>query len=199
MQRRRMSVAKSQDGGGCDNAKRGCDDAGNCDGDGDPIVRPQHPFERGSLHWDGCSVVACACRWTATMTMMTTTTPGWVAPAMVAMLATSRSSRCCPSHRRRCVPNLTTQAMDFSRCASRIVSTRLRALGRTMSPGKGSNTPPRLTTPRRRCVVFHVATTTRIMMIRQIPPRDRLVKARLPRPDQRPSFHRMPSCRRVEG
>ena len=89
MQRRRMSVAKSEDGGGCDNAKRGCDDAGNCDGNGDPIVQPQHPFERGSLHWDGRSVVACACRWTATMTMMTTTTPGRVAPAMEAMLATN--------------------------------------------------------------------------------------------------------------
>ena len=61
------------------------------------------------------------------------------------------------------------------------------------------NTPPRSTTPRRRRVVFHVATTTRIMMIRQILPRDRLVKAHLPRPDQRPSYHGMPNCRRVEG
>ena len=74
MQRRRIFVAKSEGGGGGDkNAKRGCDDAGDCDGDGNPIVPPQHPFERGSPHWDGRLVVACACRWTATM-MMTTTT-----------------------------------------------------------------------------------------------------------------------------
>jgi hypothetical protein len=37
-----MSIAKIKGGGGGDNAKRGCDDAGNCDGDsdGNPIVTP---------------------------------------------------------------------------------------------------------------------------------------------------------------
>jgi hypothetical protein len=47
--------------------------------------------------------------------------------------------------------------------------TRLRTSGGTTLLGKGSNIPPRSTTPRRRRVVFHVATTTRIMMSRQIP------------------------------
>ena len=62
-----MSIAKIKGGGGGDNAKRGCDDAGNCDGDsdGNPIVQPQHPFKRGSPHWDGHWMVTCACCWMA--------------------------------------------------------------------------------------------------------------------------------------